>query len=97
MHKLNYERKYGPVPPGLQLDHLCRVRNCVNPDHVEPVTPAENIRRSPRAKLDEAKVRAIRASTETLVVLAARYGVHISMISAIRNGKKWRLPDDASR
>jgi hypothetical protein len=30
----------------LELDHICRVRNCVNPDHLEPVTHAENMRRS---------------------------------------------------
>jgi len=35
----------GPVPDGLELDHLCRVRHCVNPDHLEPVTHAENTRR----------------------------------------------------
>ncbi len=32
----------GPVPDGLQLDHLCRVRHCVNPSHLEPVTPRQN-------------------------------------------------------
>jgi hypothetical protein len=37
----------GPVPDGLVLDHLCRRKHCVNPDHTEPVTQAENIRRSP--------------------------------------------------
>jgi hypothetical protein len=36
---------YGPVPEGLTLDHLCRVRHCVNPNHLEPVTSAENQRR----------------------------------------------------
>jgi hypothetical protein len=35
----------GAVPDGLVLDHLCRIRSCVNPDHLEPVTNAENIRR----------------------------------------------------
>ena len=35
----------GQFPPGLQLDHLCRVRSCVNPDHLEPVTNQENVRR----------------------------------------------------
>ena len=46
-HRLSYEVFEGPIPEGLHLDHLCRVRHCVNPDHLEPVTCAENIRRSP--------------------------------------------------
>ena len=45
-HRLVYELIKGPVPDGLVLDHLCRVRHCVNPDHLEPVTPGENVRRS---------------------------------------------------
>ncbi|MGJ5736690.1 HNH endonuclease [Streptomyces caniscabiei] len=36
----------GTIPDGLQLDHLCRTRHCVRPDHLEPVTPQENILRS---------------------------------------------------
>lgn len=44
-HRWAYEHLVGPVPEGLELDHLCRVRHCVNPDHLEPVTRAENIRR----------------------------------------------------
>lgn len=35
----------GPIPSGLQLDHLCRTRHCVNPDHLEPVSQQENNRR----------------------------------------------------
>ena len=46
VHVVTYEAKNGPVPDGLELDHLCRVRPCCNPDHVEPVTHLENIRRS---------------------------------------------------
>lgn len=45
VHKLAYEQLIGPVPDGLHLDHLCRVRHCVNPDHLEPVTPRENLMR----------------------------------------------------
>ena len=44
-HRVVFEFERGPIPDGLELDHLCRVRRCVNPDHLEPVTKAENIRR----------------------------------------------------
>ncbi len=44
-HRAAYIALVGPVPIGLQLDHLCRTRRCVNPAHLEPVTPKENIRR----------------------------------------------------
>lgn len=45
-HRWLYEQLVGPIPEGMQLDHLCRVRNCVRPDHLEPVTPRENTLRS---------------------------------------------------
>lgn len=44
-HRHVYELLVGPIPEGLHLDHLCRVRHCVNPDHLEPVTPKENLMR----------------------------------------------------
>lgn len=44
-HRIVYERVKGPIPQGLTLDHLCRNRRCVNPDHLEPVTNRENLRR----------------------------------------------------
>jgi hypothetical protein len=46
-HRYAYELKVGPIPDGMSIDHLCRVRHCVNPDHLEPVSHAENLRRSP--------------------------------------------------
>lgn len=44
-HRVLYELEVGPIPEGLEIDHRCRVRNCVNPKHLEPVTGAENQRR----------------------------------------------------
>lgn len=46
IHRIVYETMRGPIPQGLFLDHLCRVPSCVNPDHLEPVTPRENIIRA---------------------------------------------------
>jgi hypothetical protein len=45
VHRWTYERFVGPIPDGLVIDHLCRVRNCVKPGHLEVVTDAENWRR----------------------------------------------------
>lgn len=44
-HVVAYEQVNGPVPDGLELDHLCRVRHCVRPSHLEAVTPQINQRR----------------------------------------------------
>ena len=44
-HRVFYETQIGSIPPGLTLDHLCRQRDCVNPDHLEPVTMRENVLR----------------------------------------------------
>jgi hypothetical protein len=46
-HRVSYKYHVGPIPAGMELDHLCRTRCCVNPAHLEPVTRAENARRSP--------------------------------------------------
>lgn len=48
-HRLAYKAVIGAIPAGLTLDHLCRVRNCVNPGHLDPCTAGENAARSPFA------------------------------------------------
>lgn len=49
-HRLVYEVLVGPIPDGMTLDHLCRNTSCVRPDHLEPITSAENVRRAAAAR-----------------------------------------------
>ena len=51
-HRVSYEAFRGPIPEGLQLDHLCRNPPCVNPDHLEIVTNEENGRRGLAASVN---------------------------------------------
>jgi hypothetical protein len=53
-HRWSYEQAKGPIPEGLTIDHLCRVTNCVNPEHLEAVTQAVN---NFRAENGAARVR----------------------------------------
>lgn len=50
-HRYAYEQTVGPIPTGLVIDHLCRVRLCCNPAHMEPVTNRENVRRGDAASV----------------------------------------------
>lgn len=49
IHRWSYERWKGPIPAGLEIDHICRNRSCVNPDHLEAVTHLENMARASAA------------------------------------------------
>jgi hypothetical protein len=89
-HLAVYERFIGPVPDGLELDHRCRQRDCVNHSHVEPVTHAENMRRGSNCKLTIEDARAIRGTSGTCEALGRMYGVDGSTISLIRRNRIWR-------
>jgi hypothetical protein len=56
VHRKSYEYFIGPIPDGMEIDHLCRNRACCNPKHLEPVTHKENVRRgiqaNPRKRLN---------------------------------------------
>lgn len=54
-HRWAYEQFVGPIPEGMHLDHLCRNRKCVNTDHLEPVTPRENLLRGESPSAHHAK------------------------------------------
>lgn len=60
-HRFAYESLIGLIPSGLDLDHLCRNRRCVNPAHLEPVTRRENLMRSPltQASLNAGKAECL--------------------------------------
>lgn len=100
-HRWYYEQAYGEIPAGLQLDHLCRNPRCCRPDHLEPVTLLENVRRSGATKLCVAQVREIKALRVELLkgrsrlargareMVAVRYGVTPRNISAIWDGTTW--------
>jgi hypothetical protein len=91
-HRLYYIRANGPVPAGLDLDHLCRNRRCVNPDHLEPVTRAVNAQRGERTKLSPADVETIRnlAGVISQAELSRRFGVTSGHICRIIQGKERR-------
>lgn len=98
-HVVFYERCEGPIPPGLELDHLCRRPICVRPTHLEPVTRAVNTQRGDIATLSPADVAAIRdehrntdptAWTRARVALAGRLRVSTDTVQRIVEGKTWR-------
>jgi hypothetical protein len=90
-HRIYYEQHVGPIPDGLVLDHLCRNNACVNPEHLQPVTQAENVRRGVKAKLTMEIVVEIRRSTASAADLATRFGVHVNTIREAKRGDRWGL------
>lgn len=91
-HRVYYESANGPIPDGLDLDHLCRVRACVNPTHLEPVSRAVNIQRGSKSALTRVQVAEIRSrgQGQNQTATAHEFGVDASTICRILAGKTWR-------
>lgn len=93
-HRYYYERVYGEIPDGAELDHLCRSRACVNPEHLEVVDSATNVRRGKAAKLKWWQVVEIRrryqAGEANQYQLAREHGVSQSTIYRVLNHDTWK-------
>lgn len=88
-HRIAYILTFGPIPVGLEPDHLCRNRGCINPLHLEAVTRKVNARRGAKAKLTIALVAEIRASRESDRVWARRLGISRGAVNHARSGRTW--------
>ena len=96
-HRLYYQRAHGPIPPGLEIDHLCRQPPCVNPDHLEAVTPTENSHRSRNTKLVQSQVDEIRRLATckkelglTYIQIGAQFGITASAAKNIAVFRSWK-------
>ena len=90
-HRVSYQLHKGGIPKHLQVDHLCRNRACINPDHLELVTHAENGRRGAQAKLTHETVELIRSAPGdvTHAELGRQFGVDEWTVSNVRRGLSW--------
>lgn len=107
IHRMICEREHGSLPPGCEACHACDRPACLEPSHIFPATHAENMAdcsrkgrkvgkagiRNSQAKLDDAKVVAIRArlgSGHSCARIGRDFGVSEMAISFIKNGRTWR-------
>lgn len=92
-HRHYYELHRGSIPPGMQIDHLCRIRACVNPDHLEVVTKVENNHRGNATKLTSRKVEDIRTALDRDILtrqeLADEHNVTRGTIDHIARRYSW--------
>jgi hypothetical protein len=103
-HRASWTTFVGEIPDGMQINHKCNNRACINPDHLYIGTQKQNMddmknanRANPAkgessgmAKLKEEDVFLIRKSKDSRKKLAEQFGVSLSLINAVKNNKIWR-------
>lgn len=92
-HRYIYEKEYGPIPGGQVIDHLCRNTSCVNPEHLEAVSQAENVRRGNRAKKtmrDAEEMRWLHKLGLSNKAIADIYETNLTSVGNILKNKIWR-------
>jgi hypothetical protein len=102
VHRYSYELQHGAEPTGQLVLHECDNRACVNPSHLRAGSYHDNSQdavakgrhahgeKTPISKLNDQAVREIRASSEGIYKIAARYSVTPTTISFVRNRKIWK-------
>jgi hypothetical protein len=93
-HRIFYQLKYGLIPDDIELDHLCRNRACVNPDHLEPVTKTINQRRGLKSRITLDIAKQIKILAKDGVVsqreIAKQYGVSQRLVWNILHELTWK-------
>lgn len=94
VHRLYYEKAHGKIPDHLEPDHLCEIPSCINPEHLEPVSHVENMRRCQHTKLSMEKARKIRelysTGQFTYATLGHMFNVGESAIAHTVRHINWR-------
>lgn len=90
-HRVSWKIANGDIPRDLVVRHRCDNPSCVNPDHLELGTHADNardkaIRRRTKRKVSDADVRAIRAEKGRYRLIANRYGVSVAYVCRVKQG-----------
>ena len=98
-HRFSYELKNGPISNGLSLDHLCRVTNCVNPNHLEPVTHRENVLRGASPAAQHARQTHCKHGHELTIdnIYTGTKGHRQCRACAIKNASKWAKNNPGKR
>lgn len=92
-HRAIWHAHYGWIEKGLQVDHICHTRNCVNIKHLRVVTHAENCQSRRNTKLTQAQADKIRLAAGTQLEIAKKYGVNQTTVGDIKRGEIWKNPE----